>query len=210
MAVARQIGCLTGNTPYELIYNGIPLLDESATPNPSQRHIGFIGRLEPQKDPLLFLDVLEHLPEFSATMVGTGSLQDLVRTETVRRGLHKRVNLIGGLSHSETLNVLSSMSVLVLSSRWEGLPFIALEAMGLGVPVVSVNVNGMSEIITHEVNGILVDQRSSLKLAQGIKKVLEDGSLRTSIIENARATVKTKFSENHMIQSLHRIYQEMS
>jgi glycosyltransferase involved in cell wall biosynthesis len=208
-SLAKSLGLLKKNKPHEVIYNGIAFHDISPTKNSGSRHIGFVGRLEHQKDPMLFLDVLAHLPEYSATIVGTGSLDVLVRKEIGLRGLTKRVSMLGALSHSETLKVLSMLSVVVLSSRWEGLPLITLESMCMGVPVVSVNVSGMSEIIENGINGILVDQRSGETLANGVKKVTQDSSLRAFIIQNARSKVKEKFSGDQMLQSLRRVYQEI-
>ena len=209
-ALARSLGLLKKTKPHELIYNGIAFHDIAPTDCHGLQHIGFIGRLEHQKDPILFLDVLEHLPEYSATMVGTGSLDSLVRKEIRRRGLTKRVRMLGALSQSETLKIISMLSVVILSSRWEGLPLIALESMWMGVPVVSMNVSGMSEIIESGIDGVLIDQRSGESLADGVKKVMEDSSLKAFIIQNARSKIKDKFSEEQMLQSLRRVYQEMT
>ena len=208
-ALARRLGLLKKNKPHELIYNGIAahLLPQSE--HRCLQHIGFIGRLEHQKDPMLFLDALEHLPEYSATIVGTGSLETLVRKEIGRRGLSKRVRMLGALSQSETLKILSLLSACVLSSRWEGLPLIALESMWMGIPVVSMNVSGMSEVIEDGIDGVLVDQRSGESLANGVRHVTQDSSLRALIIQNARSKVQEKFSEEQMLQSLCRVYQEM-
>ncbi len=209
LTCAKNMGILKKDQSYDLIFNGIPFHNVPQIDFHDFQHIGFIGRLEPQKDPLLFLDTLGALPKYSATIVGTGSLDTLVRKEIVRRGLTKRVRMLGALSHSETLKAISLLSVLVLPSRWEGLPLIALEAMWLGVPVVSMNVSGMGEIFDHEIDGVLVDQRTGESLANGIKKVAESTSLRASIIQNAKQKVRGKFSEDQMLQSVCRVYQEI-
>ena len=208
-ALAKELGLQENNKPYELIYNGIPVHPMPLAGNTCLQHIGFIGRLEPQKDPLLFLDALAFLSDYSATIVGTGSLEQTVRKEISLRGLTSRVKMLGALSQSEALKVLSTLSVCVLSSRWEGLPLIALESMSVGVPVVSMNVSGMHEIIENEINGVLVDQRSGECLANGVRKVTQDTSLRASIIQNAYVTLQKKFSEDRMLQSLRRVYQEI-
>ncbi|MEX0830731.1 MAG: glycosyltransferase [Nitrospirales bacterium] len=207
VALARNLGLLQKGKPHELIYNGIAFHDIPPSDCLRLRHIGFIGRLEPQKDPILFLDTLGQLPEYSATIVGTGSLNALVRKEIRRRGLTKRVRMLGALSQSETLKVISMLSVVVLSSRWEGLPLTALESMRMGVPVVGMNVSGMSEIIENGKDGVLINQRSGESLANGVKRVTEDFSLRASIIQNARSKIKEKFSEEQMLRSLRRVYQ---
>ena len=121
----------------------------------------------------------------------------------------KRVRMLGALSQSETLKILSLLSACVLSSRWEGLPLIALESMWMGIPVVSMNVSGMSEVIEDGIDGVLVDQRSGECLANGVRKVTQDSSLSAFIVQNARSKVQEKFSEDQMLQSLCRVYQEI-
>lgn len=209
VALAKGLGLLKKNKPYELIYNGIAVHPLHLVENTCLQHIGFIGRLEPQKDPLLFLDALTVLPDYSATIVGAGSLEQLVRKEISLRGLANRVKMLGALSQSEALKVLSTLSACVLSSRWEGLPLIALESMSMGVPVVSMNVSGMGEVIENEITGVLVDQRSGECLANGVRKVTQNISLRASIIQNAHENLRIKFSEERMLQALRRVYQEI-
>ena len=208
-ALGRSLGLLESTKPYELIYNGIASRDVALPVPLDVQHLGFIARLEQQKDPLLFLDALENLPECSATIVGDGSLAILVKQEIHRRGLGHRVRILGALSHLAALQILSELSVLILSSRWEGLPLIVLEAMSMGVPVVSMNVSGMNEMIEDGIDGVLVAQRTGERLAHGVRRVTQNFSLRARIIQNARLKVTTKFSEDHMLQALHRMYQEI-
>jgi glycosyltransferase involved in cell wall biosynthesis len=71
------------------------------------------------------------------------------------------------------------------------------------------NVSGMSEIIESGMDGVLIDQRSGESLANGVKQVMEDSSLKAFIIQNARSKIKEKFSEEQMLKSLRRVYQEI-
>ncbi len=208
VAIGRSLGLLAADKPYELIYNGIALPDILPTDCQRLHHIGFIGRLEHQKDPLLFLDALEELPEYCATIVGTGTLESLVRKEIHTRGLIKRVRMLGALSHPETLRVISMLRGIVFSSRWEGLPLTVLEAMWIGVPVVSMNVSGISEVIEDGMNGVLVDHRSGESLASGVRRIMDSPSLRAFIIQNARTKVKERFSEEQMLKAIRRAYQK--
>jgi glycosyltransferase involved in cell wall biosynthesis len=207
--VARAYGLLTHSKRGVVIYNGIPLGQiPKANPREPER-LGFIGRLEYPKDPLLFLDVMEHLPRYSATIVGSGALEDKVRIEIERRGL-SRVRMLGTLSRSRTLQELSQLHTVIMTSRWEGLPLLPLEAMWAGVPVVATSVGGLSEIIENGESGLLVGSRSADDLARAVTQLTDDPALRERIVENARQRVATLFSEERMLFEITRVYQEIA
>ena len=192
-----------------VIHNGIPLVGMPRAKPSGSKHIGFIGRLEYQKDPLLFLDVLERLPGYSATIVGGGALEEEVRAEVEHRRL-SRVRVMGALPHHAALEELSKLQVMVMTARWEGLPHSPLEAMWSGVPVVAANVGGLSEIIESGRSGLLLDGRSADNLARAVIRVTEDVALRERIVENARARVCAMFSEERMLSQVRDVYQQLA
>jgi glycosyltransferase involved in cell wall biosynthesis len=100
-----------------VVSNGISFAQIPRAKPVARKHIGFVGRLEYQKDPLLFLDVMEHLPDYSATIVG-GALENEVRKEIKHRNL-STVRMLGTLSQSESLQELSKLHTVVMTSRWE-------------------------------------------------------------------------------------------
>ena len=210
VVLAENFQLLSGSDKRSVIYPGLSL--ENLPPPLPQAllHIGFIGRLEHQKDPLLFVEMMEFLPEYSATIVGDGALASMIKQEIARRGLGGRVHMVGELSHGEALEILATFSVVVLTSRWEGLPVLVLESMGMGVPVVSMNVSGLEEIIHDEVNGMLVEKRRGEDLAEKVKIITNNEDLRISLIKKAQETIQEKFSIETMMASILKIYQEMS
>jgi glycosyltransferase involved in cell wall biosynthesis len=210
VGLAENFQVLSACAKKSVIYPGLSL---GNLPPPSPQgllHIGFIGRLEYQKDPLLFVEMMEFLSEYSATIVGDGALAPMIKQEIARRGLGGRVHMMGELSHGEALEILATFSVVILTSRWEGLPVLVLESMGMGVPVVSMNVSGLEEIIHDEVNGMLVEKRSGKDLAEKVKIITNNEDLRISLIKNAQETIQEKFSIETMMGSILEIYQEMS
>jgi glycosyltransferase involved in cell wall biosynthesis len=172
---------------------------------PFAKHIGFIGRLERQKDPFLFLAVCERLPGYGAMIIGGGSLENQVRAAIHQRGL-SGVKMLGSLSHHETLQLLPSLGAVVMTSRWEGLPLVPLEAMQLGVPVVAINVGGLGEIIENEKTGLLIEGRSPDALAMAVRRVIEEADLRKLIVENARHRIASQFSEEKMLWEIQKVY----
>jgi glycosyltransferase involved in cell wall biosynthesis len=208
LARARKI--LPENQHTAIIPNSIQLRNIQEYHTTPAKHVGFLSRLEYQKDPFLFLDALEHLPDYTATMAGGGSLESAVKQEITRRDLAKRVRQVGTLSHQESLEILSTFDVLVLTSRWEGLPNVVLEAMCAGVPVVAINVGALSEIIEHKKNGLLIDERSGQALAWAVRAAVENHELRTEMINQARQHVRDRFSEENMLSEIQKIYAAMA
>lgn len=202
--VAKAYGIQNASMRSIVINNGIPL-EMSMLRRRRCKHVGFIGRLESQKDPLLFLAVMERLPEYMATIVGGGALEDEVRAQLRRRGL-THVRLLGELSHSETLEVLAELGVVVMTSRWEGMPILPLEAMWFGVPVVATSVGGLGEIIEDGESGLLIDSRSPDELAGAVRRVTEDPAFRERIVRNGRERVRSRFSEERMLSEIYEVY----
>jgi glycosyltransferase involved in cell wall biosynthesis len=207
--VAQAYKLVTGSEQGSVIHNGVRLAEIPAAEPESLRHVGFIGRLEHPKDPFLFLDVMEQLPGYSATLVGGGALEVAVRDEVERRGL-SQIRMTGPLAHSETLRALSEFSVLVMTSHWEAFGYTAVEAMWSGVPVVATNVGGLGEIIESRRSGLLVEGRSPGDLARAVMKVTENGMLRERIIEEGRKRVRDRFSEERMLSEISEVYRQVA
>jgi glycosyltransferase involved in cell wall biosynthesis len=205
--LAKAYRILSGNTPNCVIHNGIPCPSVTVGAQGQECLIGFIGRLEPEKDPLLFLDSLGELPNYRGVIIGTGSLEMTVRKEIERKRLADRVTMRGGLSHEETMNAMRDLQLLVMTSRWEGLPLTPLEAMKIGVPVVATDVGGMREIIEDGKSGVLVPDRTSTAIALAIKRVCEDKRLRAILVNEARTRVTEIFSEEAMLSRVRVVYE---
>ncbi len=209
-ALAEKYQLLSVNDRRSVIYPGFSLNNLPQALPRAPLHIGFIGRLEYQKDPLLFVEMMAFLSGYSATIVGDGALAPIVKQEIIKRGFSERVHMVGELSHGEALKILATLSVVVLTSRWEGLPVLVLESMGMGVPVVSMKVSGLEEIIHNEVNGMLVEKRRAADLAEKVKIITNNEDLKLSLIKNAQETIQEKFSMETMLTSTLEIYQEGS
>ncbi len=83
---------------------------------------------------------------------------------------------------------------MVIPSVYEPFGVVALEAMAAGLPVVASSVDGLAEVIRHEVNGILVFPRDSSSIAWGISRILSDPNNSKRLIENAAQDIETRFS----------------
>ena len=118
--------------------------------------IVFLGRLSDEKNPMLFLDVLSSLKDndinFSAVMIGDGILREQVNRMIYTKKLQKNVTLKGFMNNP--YGILGNSKVLCVTSKWEGFGLVAVEAISLGIPVVSTSVGAISQIITDKVGRI--------------------------------------------------------
>jgi glycosyltransferase involved in cell wall biosynthesis len=136
-----------------------------------------MGRLEHQKGFDLLISAFEAVArdhdEWRLVIMGDGSEQTALEDEIDRRGLGKRVLMLGRVDDPES--VLRSSEIFILSSRYEGFPNALCEAMACGLPVVSFDCpTGPSEIIRDGVDGILVPQNDVASLATAIGHLIEN------------------------------------
>ncbi|WHZ20903.1 MAG: hypothetical protein OJF47_000015 [Nitrospira sp.] len=208
--LAKTYRLLSGHTSNGVIRNGISCPSEAVGTQGRGRFIGFVGRLEPQKDPLLFVDSVGELPGYRAVIIGTGSLETAVRKEIQRKRLGDRVMMLGGLTHEETMKAMQDLQLVVMTSRWEGLPLLPLEAMRMGIPVVATDVGGVREIIEDGKSGILAPVRTSTAIALAVKRVCENDSLRASLVKEAHARANEMFSEEAMLSEVRMVYERIA
>lgn len=119
----------------------------------------YLGRLTFPKNPQRLMNVFrlvkERKPDIKIGVIGTGDMED----ETI--GLAQEYDLLDNVEflgfQSNPLKMLYDSKVMVMTSRWEGTPMCVLEAMALGVPIVSTPVDGLKDLIKNGENGYLSD-----------------------------------------------------
>jgi glycosyltransferase involved in cell wall biosynthesis len=141
--------------------------------DPAISWVAYVGALSREKDPLLAIESLAHLPEDVGLVVaGGGPMSAEVRTRA--RAFGPRVQLLGV---TDAVNsVYSASEALVLPSHTEGVPGSAIEAGLSGLPVVSFDVGGVSSVVLHEKTGLLVDGRTPLVLASAVTRAIANRS----------------------------------
>ena len=166
----------------ELIYNpvdiaryNIPRIDHSGI------NLVTAGRLTPQKNQALLIDTVEKIvkehPDVSLTVLGDGQLRNQLEEQVKKLSLNNSVRFMGNVSNVE--NYFSESDIFVLSSDYEGLPLVILEAMAAGLPIVSTNVGGIKDIVTD--NGVLVAPNDSEALYCAIKDLINNKDYRLEL-----------------------------
>lgn len=134
--------------------------------------LGWIGRMVPVKGADVFVRSLASLQttDWTACMIGEGPEIGVVREIVAQSGLEGRVNFAGTVHGAS--RYLEAFDLLALSSRYEGTPIVALEAMGAGVPIVSTAVGGVPELLGGGAGGWLVPPEDPPALASAMDAVL--------------------------------------
>lgn len=120
--------------------------------------VSFIARFHPQKRPVDFIRLakrMEHDRRFFFLMVGDGPLRDEV-SQFIR--LNNLSNLKRLPFYEPIIDILSLIDILLITSEYEGLPLILLEAQSMAVPVISTNVGCNAEVITTGENGFIINK----------------------------------------------------
>lgn len=177
-----------------VIYNPVTtppyqLNHEDCLRNLQRKKITCVGRLEHQKgyDVLIraFHLFSQHHPDWSLEIWGEGRERSKLEQLCEEKGISDRVLLPGNIKNP--YDQLLKSSVFVLSSRFEGLPNVLLEAMSVGMPVIATRCKfGPEEIIQHRQNGLLVPTEDAEAIADALVVLADDPKLCKQLGQNAR------------------------
>lgn len=130
----------------------------------------YLGRLTYQKNPERLLYLLKKICMINSNVkiaiIGNGEYSNFVSNFINNNNLENNITYFGFLNNP--YKILSNSKLMVMTSRYEGTPMCALEAMSLGIPIVSTPTDGMKDIITNNINGFLSDDDDIL-----IEKIIE-------------------------------------
>ena len=109
-------------------------------------------------------------------------------------------------ARTDIAKLLAESHIACLPSYREGLPKSLIEAASVGRPIVTTDTPGCREVVTHMVNGLLVQPRDAQALALAIKKLVEDPNLRKLMGEESRRKAETEYANEIIINQTHRVY----
>jgi glycosyltransferase involved in cell wall biosynthesis len=175
---------------------------------PERRVLLFVGRLEKQKglDWLIAClpDLLARLPDHELVLIGNGPQRDALMRQAVRLGVADHVHVLGW--RPDVPQLLKRADVLVLPSRYEGMPNVLLEALSAGVPVVATRAEGIEEVVGDLADFCLVNFGRSHDLVTRIVQVAADGDAREALIRKGQQRVQNGFSIQAMVESYQRLW----
>ena len=145
----------------------------------------YVGRLTSPKNPQRLMHVFKLLceknPNVKIAVVGAGELEEETKALCKEYDLQNNVSFLGFQPNPSKM--LHDSKVMVITSRWEGLPMCALEAMALGVPIVGTPVDGLKYLVEQNVDGYLSDKDD--ELASDIAFLVDDKNLHDRMSANS-------------------------
>ena len=130
-----------------------------------------------------------------------------VRTTLEECGVSKAFVFTG--QRQDVTRLLRAIDVFVLSTHWEGLPLVILEAMSQGKPVVATDVDGIPEVVTHGETGLLFPHEDDRQLAAHVLSLLRDAVGAERLGEAGRRLVQTRFTTEQFAMSMNDVYSRL-
>jgi glycosyltransferase involved in cell wall biosynthesis len=177
-----------------------------------------VGSLIEQKGHIILIRACKLLREagheFTCGIIGEGDKHELIQKEITRLDMTKHVELLGSLPHDKVRRRLQQSQIFVLpcmdlrgnGEHIDGIPVALMEAMALGLPVVSTAISGIPELIEDGVSGLLVPEKDEERLAQALGRLIRDKELRAGLGRGGRRRIEERFDLAANVQSLAALY----
>ncbi len=195
------------------VHNGIPdapdLIHRYDTePHASRVRLIMVARFEQQKDHEVLVNALAGLAglDWELELIGDGPNLGSIRDLVDRHGLIDRVEFAG--ARNDVPQRIQRADVLLLTSRWEGLPLTILEGMRAGLPVIASDVGGVSESVDHGRTGYLVPRSGLEELQAVLKQVIASPELRREMGMAGRKRFEEEFTFELMLDRTLHVYEE--
>ena len=168
-----------------------------------------VARLEQLKGHSYLIDAMDILcnkyDNVTLTLVGEGDQETFIKDKIESYNLQNKVSLVG---FSDPVQYYRNSDIFILPSYTEAFPLVNLEAMACGVPVVSSDVGGVSEAITHGENGFLYKAGDIDSLVHHLSTLIESKSIREQMSKNAVNRVTNEFTLDRMNNDIYKIIKD--
>ncbi len=173
--------------------------------------IGTVGRMMPQKNHFMFVEVAREIlrkrNDVHFVLVGDGELRQNIEALISKYGLCEMFTLTG--QRDDIPQLLRAFDIFILTSLWEGLPNVIMEAMCARLPVVATDVGGVSELISPGENGFLVPPNDINSMVRDINKLIDSAKLRSDFGLSGRSKIERQFSLKNTYDLYSSIYDEL-
>jgi glycogen(starch) synthase len=189
-----------------LIYNAAAAASISPEPlSVETQRVLCVGRLAREKGfdiaVAAFASVIKQFPHARLVIAGDGPERVGLVRQATEAGLANTVDFLGWVAPEEVPELINTASVVVLPSRFEGLPLVALQAAQMARPVVGTRVGGLPEIVLHQHTGLLVEKEDVQELARAITFLLKHPEAAICMGRTARRRAQRMFSWDTHVKS---------
>jgi glycosyltransferase involved in cell wall biosynthesis len=204
---------ITNNRNVVCIPNTVSFQNQDTLQSPREpTTLLFLGRLERAKGIYELLEAIAKLsasfPKIRLLVGGDGNMKN-VEAHAKKLGVQDRITLLGWVQGSQKEDLLARATLFVLPSYNEGLPMGVLEAMAVGLPVVSTPVGGIPHAVEDGVEGFLISPGNVDALCAAIEKLLLSSLLRQQMGEAAARKVRNQFAPNKVVPKIEALYFEL-
>jgi glycogen(starch) synthase len=197
-----------------VIYHGVPLPPDPGPPPLDPPRLLGLGRLLSFKgfDVALraFRVVRAHAPRARLTIAGDGPERRALEELAARLDLQDVVDFVGWVHPERVVALMATATLVLMPSRWEGLPLVALEAQAAGRPVVASRVGGLREAVADGETGSLVPPDSPAALADAVMALLSSSDALAHMGRTARARTAQVFGVTRCVDEYEALLDEVS
>jgi glycosyltransferase involved in cell wall biosynthesis len=168
--------------------------------------IGTIGRLVEKKGIDTLIEAAKWLKEteikFRVEIAGDGPLLEELKSLSKKLDLDDKIAFLGSLPHEKVMTWMKQLDVFVLAAKkdrngdMDGIPVVLMEAMMLGIPVISTQLSGIPELILHENTGLIGKPGSSTDLTNNLMRIMESEVLVQKLTQNATHRIINEFDRS--------------
>jgi glycosyltransferase involved in cell wall biosynthesis len=181
--------------------------------DPGHRLVGLISYLRSYKGHEYFIEaaarVLPRAKDVIFLIVGEGPEEKRLRARVAALGLGNRVKLLG--FREDLLNIFRSLDLFVIPSiEGDTIPQVLMQALAMGLPVVSTTVGSIPDVVRDGQTGFVVPPRNAEALAERILALLADAGLRAEMGRRGRALVEQEYSLDRMLDRLEEVYKKVA
>jgi glycosyltransferase involved in cell wall biosynthesis len=173
--------------------------------------VGMVSKLEPRKGYKYYIEVAEEIigdhPEVKFLIVGNGSQFDQLKEKV--KNLKLQNNIIFTGYRTDIADVFSIFDIKILTSLWEGLPRVLVQAAATAKPIVTFDVDGAWEIVDQGENGYIVPMKDTSAMVEKLKLLIEDEKLRKEMGKKSQKKVNDSWTVENMVEETDRLYQEL-
>jgi glycogen(starch) synthase len=197
-----------------VIYNGLDLPALEPLPLPfDPPRILCLGRLAPEKgiDVALaaFTAILRRFPSARLIIAGDGpSRWELQRQASIQKIDHA-VEWMGWIAPDRVPSVVNDSTLMLMPSRQDSMPLVALEAALMARPIVAARVGGLPEVVAHGETGLLVESENSHALAYAVTSLLSQPDLARGMGQSARTRAQNLFGWERHVNTYDALYREL-
>ncbi|MDO8602977.1 MAG: glycosyltransferase family 4 protein [Candidatus Omnitrophota bacterium] len=174
--------------------------------------VGMISCLKPQKSPVDYvracITVYSRMPNVNFLLIGDGVLRNRCKSELKGSSLNGRFIFTGW--RKDISDILDIIDIVVLTSKWEGLPIAIIEALSKGKPVVATDAGGMRELVKDGITGYITRPGDYKDTAERILSILENRDSFLKMQREAAESIDDSFDINAMAINMDNLYRRLA